>query len=317
MSSDQIKVDHLRYFIAAAETGSFAAAGKKLNITPTSVAYGISVIEDSMGTDLLIRRRASGVAPTRRGEAFIEAARKVLLEIDNLTDEFKESPAKLTGDLFVGCQEGLTWSIAPRVIEEMKRLHPDLRVSIKTIFMDEGFVPLESGAVDLMITFVINEITDPKLYHEVLCQPQAYAMMREGHPVAQKAGSKVSLHDLVEYPHIFIQDGPGFPLFHGMYDERGLKPNTLMVSNISPGAQAVVGKTDAISLRIVRPSIPYSPLGDRLAYIEVKEKVLRPDIVAVTLTSSQSRISRKAKAFIDICRQKFDDGTLRENFFYT
>jgi len=270
-----------------------------------------------MGTALLVRRRASGVAPNREGERFASGARKVLLEVDSLVDDFRSEPGKLTGELVVGCQEGLTWSIAPRVIEKMQRLHPDLRVSVKTVFMDEQFSPLESGNVDLLITFVIHEITEAGLHCETLCQPQAYAMVRAKHPVLKKVKSgKIELKDLVCYPHIFIEDGPGIPLFHGMYDERGLKPNVHMVSNISPGAQAVVGKSNAVSLRIVRPSIEYSPLGDKLAYIEIKDKVMRPDIVAVTLTNSQSRVSRTASAFIEICHKEFEDGTLRENFYY-
>jgi len=35
MGIESIKLDHLRYFIAAVETGSFVAAGERLNITPT------------------------------------------------------------------------------------------------------------------------------------------------------------------------------------------------------------------------------------------------------------------------------------------
>lgn len=317
MGSETIKLDHLRYFITAVETGSFAAAGEKLNITPTSVAHGISALEATMGNDLLIRRRSSGVIPTRQGKKVEAAARRVLLEVENLVEDLRPETNKLSGEIILGCQEGLTWSVAPIAIQEMRRLHPDVRISTKTVFMDEGFAPLESGAIDLLLTFMTRDVNEPNLYHEILCQPQAYAMMRENHPAMNyvKAG-KVSLKNLVDYPHIFIEDGPAYPLFWGMYEERGLTPNNFMVSNISPGAQAIVGKSDAISLRIVRPSIDLSPLGDKLAYIELKDTVMRPDVVAVTLKNSQSRISRKTEALIDVCRQKFEDGSMRDNFYY-
>ena len=89
-----------------------------------------------------------------------------------------------------------------------------------------------------------------------------------------------------------------------------------MVSNISPGAQSFVGTSDAVCLRIVRPSIKYSPLGDKLAYVEVKDKVQRPYVIIATHMNSQSEISQKAKAFLEVTKQKFNDGTLKEHFYY-
>ena len=317
MSKDAIKLDHLRYFVAAVDTGSFAAAGEQMNIAPTSIAHGISVIEDSLNVSLLIRRRASGVTPNRQGKDFVVAARNVLREVESLVDEFKPAPNTLKGELVVGCQEGLTWSVAPLVIEEMQRLHPDLRISIKTVFMEDGYDPIESGAVELLLTFTLQEVKETGIHCQTLCCPQAYAMMRAGHPLMKTVkADKISLKDLAPYPHIFIEDGPALPIICNMYGEHGLTPNLNMGSNISPSAQAVVGKSDIVSLRIVRPSIDVSPLGDKLAYIEVKEKVTKPYLVALTMTNSQSRISPKASAFLDICRTKFEDGSFRDNFFY-
>ncbi len=316
MGIESIKLDHLRYFIAAIETGSFAAAGKKLNITSTSIAHGITSLEAQIGIELLIRRRASGIKPNSDGRKFAISARKVIMEAEALVSIYENNPGELTGELTVGCQEALTWSVAPRVVEELLKSHPGLNVSVKTVFMDEKFSPLDSGAVDLMLTFVTHKIDEPGLYSEILCQPNTYALMRAGHPALSKANPKIALKHLAKFPHIFIQDGPAFPLFYDMYKERNLEPEVHMVSNISPGAQSFVGISDAVCLRIVRPSIKYSPLGDELTYTEVQDSVQCPDVVVATHMNSQSEISQKARAFIEVTRQKFKDGTLKDNFFY-
>lgn len=315
--SDKIKLDQLKYFVAAVETGSFVSAGKRLNITPTSISHAVSAIENATGTDLLVRRRATGVIPNRDGKRFLSAARKVLLEFEYLSNEFNQKDASLSGELIVGAQEGLTWSLAPHATRSMSRLYPDVRVSTKTVFMDEHLKPLEDGSVDVLLTFIIEPIDDPNIFAERLCHPQPYVMMREGHPVAEtRSDNQVALAGLAEYPHIFIDDGPAFGLFESMYTDRGLKPNVYMVSNVSPGVQAMVGKSDIISIRIVRPSIHLSPLGDPLTYRKLSDEVTRPELVALTLRNSQSRISRRSEAFIDCCRQNFADGTLADNFFY-
>ena len=324
MLIDALKLDHLRYYVAAVETGSFASAGDHLNVTPTSVAYGVSALENTLGFELLIRKRASGVLPNAQGLRVFKACRRVLLEVEAFANQFVVNPEDLAGELIVGCQEGLTWSIAPRAIELLKKLHPKLSISVKTIFMERELEPLENGEVDMMLTFrggmlqpdMASKIDTGQVYAKVLCTPNAYALLHADHPLCKPGRTTVSLEELASYPHIFIKDGPAFPLFYQMYERYGLTPNAAMVSNISPGAQSIVGKTKAVSLRIVRPSISVSPLGDKLAYLEITNEVERPDVIVVTHKNSQSGISLKAAAFIDACQIKFDDGTLRENFFY-
>jgi|GEM_PF-1072008 len=324
MGAESVKLDHLRYFIAAVETGSFAAAGERLNITPTSIAHGISALEDALDNNFLIRKRAAGVLPTQEGQRLLIACHKILSEVDIMANEFHSLPGRLTGELIVGCQEGITWSIAPRVIGILSKIHPDLRVSVKTIFMDDELQPLENGDVDLLLTFMASRIQpnfhdkiDSGHFHKrILCSPQPYALMHAGHELCTKDREKVWLKELVAFPHIFIKDGPAYPMFYRMYEEIGLVPNVATVSNISPAAQSIVGQTEAVSLRIVRPSIDRSPLGDRLGFLELADKVSGPDVVAITHKNNHSDMSRKAKAFIDACQESFDNGSLKENFYY-
>jgi len=245
MRIENVKLIHLRYYVATVETGSFVSAGKRLNITPTSIAHGISILEKTLGNNFLIRKRSAGVQATQEGKRLFTACRKVLMEMDGLSEEFLSIPTNLSGELIVGCQEGLTWSIAPRVVQTLSKKHPNLKVSVKTIFMDDELRPIEDGDVDLLITFMVGD-TQPDMseklesgnfYKHVFCRPQPYALMHAEHPLSTEGKEKVWLKDLVNYPHIFIKDGPAFPLFHKMYDDVGLTPNITAVSNISPAGQ--------------------------------------------------------------------------------
>jgi len=324
MASDSVTLNHMRHFVAAVEAGSFVSAGDRLHIAPTSISHAVSVIEQTLGRQLLVRKRASGVVPTPVGHRFLVSCRRILQDVDAVYEQYSSAPSDLTGELIVGCQEGLTWSVAPRAVEVLKQAHPNLKVSVKTIFMEQELAPLDSGEVDLMLTFrhaysqpnLAKKIDNNDVYSKVLCSPQAYAMVHGDHPLCKTSETQVYLKDLAPYPHIFINDGPALPLFLGMYEQMGLRPNVAMVSNVSPAAQSVVGVTDAVSVRIVRPSINLSPLGDKLAYLRVLDDVPCPDLIAVAHMSLQSGISNPAKAFIDACQAKFDDGALKDNFFY-
>jgi hypothetical protein len=74
-----------------------------------------------------------------------------------------------------------------------------------------------------------------------------------------REGAPLTLRELAQFPQIYIQDGPALELFSGLYRHQGLTPRQAMVTNISTAAQALVGTSDCVSLRIVRPAHPWSP----------------------------------------------------------
>ena len=310
-----LKFEQLRYFQATAETGSFAAAGKKIHLSASAIAHGINALESHLGVVLLARKPASGVTVTPEGRQFLKQCQTAISEVESLESNFRSSDKLLQGELVVGCQEALTWSVAPRAIEILSQRHPDLHISLKTIFMDQRYQPLEDGDVDILLTFLVDE-TPPSCYTSMtLCNPNTYALMSANHPVYRE-GERIQLETLVNYPQIFIQDGPAMGLFAGMYKEAGLEPKSAVGSNISSGAQAVVGKTDAICLRIVRPSIHFSPLGDEIGYMEIQNEVKRPKVSIMTHKATHNDTPRKRMVFMEACKELFDSGAMRENFFY-
>ena len=74
---------HLRYFIAAVETGAIARAAVRCHIAQPSVSQAIHHLEEELGTRLLLRRR-DGVQPTPSGERLYQDARRLLQDADRL-----------------------------------------------------------------------------------------------------------------------------------------------------------------------------------------------------------------------------------------
>ena len=74
-------LSQLRYFLAAAELGSFTAAADALHLTQPAVAEQVRRLEGALGTDLFVRL-GRGVRLTSAGEAFVEQARRVLTAAD-------------------------------------------------------------------------------------------------------------------------------------------------------------------------------------------------------------------------------------------
>ena len=77
-------LDCLRFFEAAARLRSFAHAGEELGVTPPAVAHRIRMLESHLGFDLFERGRRS-VRLNRRGQAYYEEVRRILLDIEETT----------------------------------------------------------------------------------------------------------------------------------------------------------------------------------------------------------------------------------------
>ena len=82
-------LDCLRFFEAAARLRSFAHAGKELGVTPPAVAHRVRMLEAHLGAELFQRRRR-GVHLNRRGRAYYEEVRRILLDIQETTERHRD-----------------------------------------------------------------------------------------------------------------------------------------------------------------------------------------------------------------------------------
>jgi DNA-binding transcriptional LysR family regulator len=81
--------DQLRVFLAVVETGSFAAAGRKLNRAVSVISYGIGNLETQLGLTLFEREGTRKPKLTVAGRAVLAEARSVAHGIDGLRAKVK------------------------------------------------------------------------------------------------------------------------------------------------------------------------------------------------------------------------------------
>ncbi|BAK65911.1 LysR family transcriptional regulator [Sphingobium sp. SYK-6] len=81
--------DQLRIFLTVVETGSFAAAGRKLNRAVSVISYGIANLEAQLGLSLFEREGTRKPQLTPAGKAVLAEARTVSTGIDALRAKVK------------------------------------------------------------------------------------------------------------------------------------------------------------------------------------------------------------------------------------
>ena len=74
--------DQLRIFLAIVDTGSFAAAGRRLGRAVSVISYGIANLEAQLGLTLFEREGTRKPQLTVAGRALLAEARAISLGID-------------------------------------------------------------------------------------------------------------------------------------------------------------------------------------------------------------------------------------------
>ena len=95
---DGVSLDQLRTFVAAADEGSFSAAGRRLRRTQSSVSETIANLETQLGTTLFDR---SGRYPrvTTQGRVLLADARSVVAGVDGMKARAKGISGGLEAEL--------------------------------------------------------------------------------------------------------------------------------------------------------------------------------------------------------------------------
>lgn len=82
-----MKITDLKYVIEAAEAGSISAAAKNLYVAQPNISKAIKSMEAEYGITLFTRS-SKGVVPTREGQIFIQRAKSIIREIEQLDGQF-------------------------------------------------------------------------------------------------------------------------------------------------------------------------------------------------------------------------------------
>jgi len=95
---DQIHL--MKVFVAVGELESFAAAARRLDISPAAVTRAVSALEDQLGVKLLLRTTRS-VRLTEAGGRYLEDTRHILASIHEANEAAAGINATPKGDLAV------------------------------------------------------------------------------------------------------------------------------------------------------------------------------------------------------------------------
>ncbi|WP_448197200.1 LysR family transcriptional regulator [Pseudomonas putida] len=232
---DQIHL--MKVFVAVGELESFAAAARRLDISPAAVTRAVSALEDMLGVKLLLRTTRS-VRLTQAGGRYLEDTRHILASISEANEAAAGINATPKGELAVTAPIlfGKKF-VMPSIVRYLQR-YPEVDVS--AYFLDRIVNMVEEG-MDVAVR--IGPLPDSGLkalrvgrVRRMLCASPEY-LARHGVP---QHPSDLPAHAVIATTNLSPRAGWRF----GVTDEPALvriKPRLTVTSNDGAIAAAVGG----------------------------------------------------------------------------
>ncbi|MEH6456584.1 MAG: LysR family transcriptional regulator [Cocleimonas sp.] len=233
---DRIPLKHFRTYTAYIRTGSVVAAANSLHVSPSAVSQQLSLLEDNVGTPLVIKT-LNGIKPSDIGQEILLAAAR----IENVLQTCQISMEKLgdrnSGRVSLGIFSSANY-FAPYLIAEFKKSHPNVDVRIRIGNRDSIFKAFRNYEFDFLVVgrppkeMDMDSVEIGEHPHIIIGSPE--------HPMINQ--KNLSLKDFDNETFLIREEGSGTRMVMvKLFEDAGISPNSTMeVGNNESIKQAVI-----------------------------------------------------------------------------
>jgi len=208
---DGVSLDQLRTFIAAADEGSFSAAGRRLRRAQSVVSQTLANLEGQLGVKLFDR---SGHLPvlTDQGRALLADARAVAGDVDLLKARAKTLAGGLEPELSMAVDVMFPDAIFTNAVAAFQKKFPAtlLRFDIESSAVIEPVLERRC-AIGVVGSWAL---TPPQLSHEALLTIRVPMVVSPQHPLACRRG-RIPMTVLAEHTQLSHIDPCDLSLIFG------------------------------------------------------------------------------------------------------
>ena len=195
-------LQQLRYFLAAAEHGSFTAAARSLFIAQPSLSEQVRQLEAELGVELLARV-GRGIVLTEAGRAFRPEAERILDGVDRARDAVLDVRELRGGTLSFGMFGTASAYLVAGLATEFRRRHPDVR--LRLVGQNSSLVADEVRAGRLEAALVVLPVDDDGLDVRPVHREELVVVSRDPAHVAEP----MTLARLASLPLVLYDVGFG------------------------------------------------------------------------------------------------------------
>jgi DNA-binding transcriptional LysR family regulator len=172
----------LRAFLAVAKYGSFSRAAEEVAVSQSAVSFAVQQLENELGLRLFDRTTRQ-VRMTAVGETLAASGARLLVELDTLLKELKDTGQRRRGRVVMACVPSVARGLMPRCVEHCTGKWPEISFAIEDIAARDVIAKVERGDVEFGLSG--GEIDASELYVEELTRDPFVLACRQDDELAR------------------------------------------------------------------------------------------------------------------------------------
>ncbi len=211
-------LQQLKYIIGVSEIGSFNKAAEQLYVSQPSLTAAIKDVENEFNI-ILFNRSSKGISLTAEGKEFIQYARQIYAQYDNLLERFDTSKTRKK-KFAVSCQH---YSFCVKSFIEMVKKYQDdnsyefaiNETRTLTVIEDVANLRSEIGILylsDFNRTALTKVFKASDLVFEPLVSCRAFVYLYKKHPLAKN--EFITFDQLCDYPCLMFDQNASSSFYY-------------------------------------------------------------------------------------------------------
>jgi DNA-binding transcriptional LysR family regulator len=286
----------IQVFVNVADCDGFAAAARRLNMSPPAVTRAVSMLEDQLGTRLFVRTTRT-VRLTDSGKRFLEDAKRILLDLEEAENAAVGLHANPRGELCVTASALFGRMFVTPILSEFLDQH--LQLTARTLYVDRVVNLMDEG---LDVGIRIGNLPDSSLI-ALRCGSVSQVMFASPEYLNEH-GIPENPEDLMK--HMLIQSSAISASNEWVFQDKG-KAHSVMINprirmNTNDAAIEMALRGGGISRLLSYQIAPYIAEGRLLPILAPFQ--LPP--VPIHLVHHEGRlVSAKVRSFVDFAVRRF------------
>ena len=233
-----IELRQLRYAVLTADTQSFSRAAATLNVKQSTLSRRVLQLEDRLGVKLF-ERTTRGAEPTENGRVFIEQARRIVTDVDNLQTTARAVSYGEQGRLAVGYGSTLMAGNLRLAFSDYLTRYPDVQFDGVEAGPEKLLHCLQSRTIDVAVAPA--GMAEPGVKTRPLWSERLMVALTNNHRLLEN--ERIYWQDLRREVFVVPSSGIG-PILGNLLaarlTEQGYRPNIIVQDTSLESALSIV-----------------------------------------------------------------------------
>ncbi len=278
-------------------TGTIAGAAKLLNVSAPGISRLMKHTERSLRLKLFERRQGRYV-PTPEAKDIFEQINGVYRKVDDLHSMLARIERGGDVEFKLGSVPSICHVMVPRAIERLRRKHPDLRIDINILKIEEALDYLLLGKGEIVA--MSYKLDHPGLDFMPLAMGELLCIVPQGHPLA--GYSSISAREIVQHQLIGIDpNDPYGRIMSEIFQRQGLHYDMAIKARFGTTVCSLVRAGLGIAI-IDQFTVAHGSMQG-IAAIPIEEPTRFQTYVAM---KNDKALSLYAEAFVKLLREEMN-----------